>query len=157
MSVLPRKWRRAVSARESVSDDDFFDRFYSDSRISRETVCEIRAFIACEYSIQSDKLLPSDRFSEELSAERFWDWDSGYAILGHALDDAARENGVFFDRGFESVDDYIRLMAQVYQKRGFGRRPPQQSQLSERTVPWFTIEWAPYWGPITVVGAESET
>ena len=114
MNLLPRKWRKAVLARSSVPDEEFFERFYSDSGIPKQTVCEIRGFIASEYSIQADKLLPSDRFSEELSAGRFWDWDSGYAILVFALERAAKEKGVTLDRGFETVDEFIRVMGEVY-------------------------------------------
>ncbi len=112
--MIPRFWRKAISSRESISDDDFFERFYSDSGIPKRTVCEIRDFIANEYRVQSDKLLPTDRFSDDLSRGKFWDWDSGYAILGHALEGAARERNETIDCGFETVDDYIRLMASVY-------------------------------------------
>ena len=114
MNLLPRKWRKAVLARDSVPDDEFYERFYSDSGISKRTVCEIRDFIASEYSVQADKLLPSDRFAEELSAGRFWDWDNGYAILVFALTGAAKEKGVTVDREFETVDEFIRMLGQVY-------------------------------------------
>ena len=115
MNMLPRKWRKAVLARDSVPDDEFFERFYSDSGISKQTVSELRGFIASEYRVQADKLLPSDRFAEELSAGRFWDWDNGYAILVFALERAAKEKGVTLDRGFETVDDFIRMLGEVYE------------------------------------------
>ncbi len=98
-----------------MSNDEFFERFYADSGVSKRVVCELRDFIASEYRVQSETLLPSDGFFEELSAGQFWDWDSGYAILWDALERTARLRGITVEKEFETVDEFIRMMGEVYE------------------------------------------
>ncbi|CAM4127898.1 hypothetical protein LRM36_07095 [Stenotrophomonas maltophilia] len=100
--------------REALSPTGFYDRYYAESGLDRETVVELLEHVAGELRLPSGKLRPGDRFSKELSPGEAHGWDSGYGVLIFELQSLAKKRGIAVDRRVDSLDDYIRIMAGLY-------------------------------------------
>lgn len=105
---------RLLQSRESLSHRQIFDAFYSDSGLDRDLVKELFEHVSAELGLPVGKLRPSDRFTVELAPQKGNEWDSGYAILLFELQNLASRKGKRIDRPIETIDDYLRSMAEVY-------------------------------------------
>jgi hypothetical protein len=106
--------REELAKRESMLAQDFYAKFYADSGIDSVLIDELVRHIAAELSVDAAKILPSDRFAVELAPARGNAWDSGFGILAIELKRLAKEKGRHLDQPIETVDDYLRAMADVY-------------------------------------------
>ncbi|MBK0013502.1 hypothetical protein [Stenotrophomonas sp. S41] len=100
--------------REELSAKELYDHYYLHSGLDREVVKELLIHVAGELRLPSGKIRPSDRFSKELVSGASAGWDSGYGILLYELQSLAKSRGVAIDKKVDTIDDYIRIMADIY-------------------------------------------
>lgn len=103
-----------LQRRESLSHQELFNAFYSDTGLDRQLVEELLDHVAAELCVPVEKLRPVDRFAVELAPTKGNDWDSGYGILLFELQRLAKSKGKVFDKPIATVDDYVRAMAELY-------------------------------------------
>ena len=58
-----REFENTFRGRRSLSDDDFYAKFYQDSGISREIVTGVREVLAYELQVDVTRMIPDDDFS----------------------------------------------------------------------------------------------
>lgn len=103
-----------LASRESLSLSQFYEKFYPGSGLDRVLVDELLIHLAQELRIPVDKIRPRDRFSVELAPRKGDEWDSGYGILLYELKSMARRRRKTITQRIETVDDYLKKMADVY-------------------------------------------
>jgi hypothetical protein len=80
-----------------------FDRFH-----------ELMTHVSQELGIPAGKLRPSDRFDGELAPAQGNEFDSGVAMLAYDLKLAAKRHRRSLDGNVYTLDDYLRLMNELY-------------------------------------------
>lgn len=103
-----------IRARETLSLDQIYDRYYVESNLDRALVLELLNHVAQEMRIPVGKIRPGDRFSDELSPRRGNEWDSGYGVLLYELKRCAAKRNKAIQGPVDTVDDYLKAMAEVY-------------------------------------------
>lgn len=99
--------------RDELSAPDFYAQFYLGAGLEQKTVIELLRHVADELRLPAGKLRPTDRFSKELSPGELHAWDAGYGVLIVEVQSLARRRGVVIDKRVDSLDDYIRIMANI--------------------------------------------
>jgi hypothetical protein len=114
--VWPNTMTRPIDprSREPLLADKFYEQFYLSSGLDRALVIELLEHVAQEVRIPAELIRPDDRFAVELAPGRGNEWDSGYAILLHELASLARKRKRPITKPIATVDDYLRVMAEVY-------------------------------------------
>jgi hypothetical protein len=100
--------------RDSLSPDEFYERFYASSGLERELVVELLTHLAQELRIPIEKIRPEDRFAVELAPRKGDDWDWGYGLLLYELKSMARRKKKVVSHKIGTVDDYLRAVEEVY-------------------------------------------
>ena len=103
-----------LEERDELSAPDFYAKYYLGSGLEQETVIELLKHVADELRLPAGKLRPTDRFSKELSPGQLHAWDAGFGVLIVEVQALARRRGVAIDKRVDSLDDYIRIMANIY-------------------------------------------
>jgi hypothetical protein len=110
----PVKARRSrFRGRLPLEDELFYERYYASFGLPKTTVISLRHELASALSIDASKLLPTDRFSKELSVVRGWEYlDDAPDELFLLNRDRQKRLGVAIPLGdFQTADDYIRTIA----------------------------------------------
>jgi len=101
-----------LAGRESLSDEQIYERFYRTAGIPKDQVLEAWHRAASTIEVPSGLLRPTDRFDNELSAVPGWHfYDDGLDIL---LAHTARELGIPADQiagKIETLDALVRLVS----------------------------------------------
>lgn len=120
--VRRRKLAR-LAGRPPVDDDDFYDRYYDSSGLTKDLVVKLRHELATILDLPPGALLPTDRFESELAVVKGWPWldDSPDELL---LVNREREKrlGVQIPMlSIQTVDDYIRTIGAFEAAKGTPR------------------------------------
>lgn len=105
--------RSRFQGRIPLEDDVFYEDYYSSSGLQKNIVISLRHELASAFRVDATKLLPTDRFQEELSVVRGWEYvddatDELY-LLNH---DREKRLGITIPLvKFKTADDYIRGIA----------------------------------------------
>lgn len=110
-----RKRRNVFDAREPLASEEIFARYYVDSGIGKDVVMRLWTDCARALKVPAEKLRPTDRFEDELSASDFW------ASLDDPKDDLAeyamalaKRRGTTLDlKATKTFDDLIRALARI--------------------------------------------
>lgn len=108
--------------RSPIDDEHFFDLYYRDSALQRSVVIALRHELESAFLIPRQVLLPTDRFSSELSVIRGWEYldDSRNEIF---LLNREREKSLGVQiplKELHTVDDYIRIIAPLLSQKQTG-------------------------------------
>lgn len=116
--------RSRFSGRLPLDDDSFYERYYSTAGLRKEVVIQMRHEIETALRIPAQMLLPTDRFSTELSVVQGWEYtDDGPDELYLLNRDRERRLGVHIPlTTLQTVDDYIRMVGE------FESREPGQTR-----------------------------
>lgn len=98
------------AGRSPLDDNSFFERYYSASGLGKDIVFQLRHEIETALRIPAQMLLPTDRFSTELSVVRGWEYtDGGLDELYLLNRDREKRLGVQIPLAeLITADDYIR-------------------------------------------------
>lgn len=103
------------SMHPSIPPAEFYMRYYANSGIAQARIGEIVNHVASELSLPAQKLLPTDRFDNEMSPPKGWNWDAGSGILTVELQRLAKQRGVSIDyTTILTLDDYLRIAAPLW-------------------------------------------
>ena len=120
VSFYPVKARRSrFENRVPLEDDLFYDRYYAALGLPKSTVISLRHELGAAFNINASKLLPTDRFLEELSVVRGWEQvDDAPDELFLLNRDREKRLGVTIPlAAFRTADDYIRTIATYETKK----------------------------------------
>jgi len=112
-STYVAKIRRSrFAGRSPLDDNSFYERYYGASGLRKEIVVSMRHEIETALRIPAQMLLPTDRFSTELSVVRGWEYtDDGPDELYLLNRDREKRLGVQIPLAeLKTVDDYIRTV-----------------------------------------------
>jgi hypothetical protein len=71
--------------RAPLSDVEFYQQYYEDSGLDRDSVARVRSDVAAALELPPQFLRPSDRFDRELAPASGWaGWDDGLTVLQRA-------------------------------------------------------------------------
>jgi hypothetical protein len=112
--------RSRFQDRPLLEDELFYERYYSSSGLPKSVVISLRHELASAFNIDAAKLLPTDRFLEELSVVRGWehvdDAPDEVFLLNRDLE---KRLGVKIPLGdLQTADDYIRTIARYESTKG---------------------------------------
>lgn len=110
-----RKRRAEFSAREPLSAEQVFAKYYAGSGLDKNIVVRLWNECAAKLKIQPEKLRPTDRFELELAASDFWtSLDDPRDDLARYASAEAKRFGATIDlEGTKTLDDLIRQLAAV--------------------------------------------
>jgi len=111
---LDRRKINRFQDRGRITPDQFYDTFYSNSGLSRQTVLQLLDEVAESIRIPAGLLRPQDRFEVELADEK-WYWpDWGLDELSENASTRLKklEAAVEADK-IKTVDDYIRTFGSL--------------------------------------------
>jgi hypothetical protein len=99
--------------RPLLEDESFYERYYNSSGLQKSIVIALRHELASAHDIDASRLLATDRFRNELSLVRGWEYlDDAHDELFLLNRDREKRLGVKIPLGdFQTVDDYIRTIA----------------------------------------------
>jgi hypothetical protein len=99
--------------RPPLEDELFYERYYNSSGLQKSIVIALRHELASAHDIDALRLLATDRFRNELSLVRGWEYlDDAHDELFVLNRDREKRLGVKIPLGdFQTVDDYIRMVA----------------------------------------------
>jgi len=119
--------RSRFAGRSPLDDNLFYEQYYSTSGLQKGAVVAMRHEIETALRIPAHTLLPTDRFSIELSVVRGWEYsDDGPDELFLLNQDREKRLGVTIPLGdFHTVDDYIRAIAKYESAMGESRKQPE--------------------------------
>ena len=103
--------RRASPPRERLSEDAFFERFYSDSGISRTIVDKAVREISTFFEIELGLVRPSDRFGQEIGGGLLITPDLDRFAL-HTSERSERVGRTLDWEKISTVDDYIKSVGE---------------------------------------------
>ena len=111
--------RSRFAGRSPLDGSSFYERYYRTSGLSKEVVVSMRNEIGTALRIPTEMLLPTDRFSTELSVVRGWEYsDDGPDELFLLNRDREKRLGVQIPVSeLRTVDDYIRTVG-AFESRG---------------------------------------
>ncbi|MGN6093415.1 MAG: hypothetical protein ACTHOL_13770 [Luteibacter jiangsuensis] len=102
------------SHRETLPLQAIYDEAGYLDQIPFDVFRELMTHVSEELGIPAEKLRPSDRFDAELAPEWGNEFDSGVAILAYDLKLAAKRHKRKLDGNVHTLDDYLRLMNELY-------------------------------------------
>jgi len=104
--------RSRFEGRSPLDDDSFYERYYSSSGLQKEIVVSMRHEIEAAFRVPAQMLLPTDRFSTELSVVRGWEYvDDGPDEIYLLNRNREKRLGVQISLAeLKTVDDYIRTV-----------------------------------------------
>ncbi len=109
-----RKRAERFLDREDLSADDFYQNFFADSGIPKETVLKFLDFVAGQLDIPVGTLRPTDRFDTDFTPEKGSEYDDGIGTLDYYLYLTARKAGVYPETiEAETLGEYIGAMARL--------------------------------------------
>lgn len=112
-TIRSRKARQGLSvleAREALSDDEIYRRFYAASGLSKAAVIEVWHEVASVLRVPAERLQPSDRFGKDIGAH--WITSEELDALGVVAQERAVRQGLTVDLvSIETVDDYVKRLA----------------------------------------------
>ena len=111
---MRREVRKAILSREDITPEAMHAAHFAAFGLDVELVVEILIHMASELDVPVTKLRPSDRFDVEFAPDWWNGWDSGVAILLLDLQRMAKRRGVRVEQDITTVDEYVRVMAEVY-------------------------------------------
>ena len=110
-----REKDRRFAARDDLTEDEFYDSFYSDSGIPKASVCTSLHILARTLETPLGKLRPGDCFGGRLRPSRWYD---------HTVGELFQETAWLVDSpegirltASSTIDDYIRQVAPRLRKR----------------------------------------
>jgi hypothetical protein len=103
-----------IDCRDEISPEIFYEQHYAESGLDERLVIELLNHVAQELRLPVTKLRPDDRFVVELAPKKGGAWDSGYGILLYEVQRHASKKGIKIDRRISTLDDYLRVMSEVY-------------------------------------------
>jgi len=103
-----------IDCREGISPEEFYEQHYAGSDLDERLVIELLNHVALELRLPVTKLRPDDRFAIELAPKKGGSWDSGYGILLYEIQRHANRKGIRVNLKIHTIDDYIRVMSEVY-------------------------------------------
>jgi hypothetical protein len=112
--IRGRKLAR-LADRRSVGDDDFYDRYYRSSGLTKDLVVKLRHELGAALDLSPMVLLPTDRFETELAVVKGW-WylDDSPDELVLLNRERERRLGVQIPiENIRTVDDYIRTIGSL--------------------------------------------
>jgi hypothetical protein len=111
-TYVDRIRRSRFAGRTPLDDNSFYERYYSSSGLRQDIVAQMRHEIETALRIPAQTLLPTDRFSTELSVVRGWEYtDDGPDELFLLNRDREKRLGVQIPLAeLKTVDDYIRTV-----------------------------------------------
>lgn len=116
-----REYHRRRHARESLSAQEFFYRFYRDSGLTPELVISFRQFHATYWAEDPELLRPEDDLFLINSGSDYAAWFAKITLLYEVeIPEKAREGEKIRDRSFDSV---LRFIHQVHLSRGLQQVP----------------------------------
>lgn len=112
-AVRAAKKNRMVSrlaAREALSDDEIYQRFYASQGLTRDSVIELWREIASTLRLDPSRLRPSDVLGRDVGT--YWITSEELDVLGELAGNRAKKLGIQLDPSvIKTVDDYIRSFA----------------------------------------------
>lgn len=98
------------AGRSPLDDNSFYDRYYSASGLRKDIVVQLRREIETALRIPANMILPTDRFSTELSVVRGWEYaDDGPDEVYLLNRDREKRLGAHIPlEELQTVDEYIR-------------------------------------------------
>jgi hypothetical protein len=104
--------RSRFKNRPPLADDLFYERYYGSSGLQKSKVIDIRHEIEAALNLKPETILPSDRFSEELSAVRGREYGGDRNDELYFLNrDREKRLGVKIPLAkIKTADDYIRTI-----------------------------------------------
>jgi hypothetical protein len=105
--------RSRFQSRLPLEDDLFYERYYSSSGLQKSIVISLRHELASAFNVDASKLLATDRFQDELSVVRGWEYvDDAPDELFLLNRDREKRLGVTIPLAkLQTADDYIRTIA----------------------------------------------
>jgi hypothetical protein len=107
--------RRMVGTRESLSEEEIYNRYYRDSGIPFGPFCDTWRLVAHDLRVEPGKLRPDDAL-DALNGIPAWvdGWSSTFGDahrLSDRMEDAAMDASTTWEREPETLDDVIRYLA----------------------------------------------
>jgi hypothetical protein len=121
-TLYPRKKRaEKIQHRESLSPEEFYDKFYKDSKMPKEAVIDVLRFMKKNLFMPIDKLRPYDRFDKELAIIKELevlrsDIDDFSEATYQRLSHTAQNKHINLEKVFKetkTIDDYIRMFITI--------------------------------------------
>ena len=94
-----------------MSEDEFYSTYYRNSGIEKEIVFEVLKEIANATEIAATKILPTDRFDQQLRPVKGWEFGDGLAEVSWFLKDKMKKAGISEQAQLHTVDELIRYVA----------------------------------------------
>lgn len=108
---LYRRHKKAAfyEPRESLTEGEIFQRYYSKDRFNQRDVLDLWKEVASVFRIPYGKLRPADRFGKELRG--YWVVDNEVDELTDRAYQRLKKKGKHLDfKEISTLDDYVRLM-----------------------------------------------
>ena len=100
----------ALNAREALSDDEIYQRFYAASDLNKAAVLDVWHEIAGVLRAPAERLQPADRFGKDIGV--FWITSEELDTLESVAQERAKRQGLTVDlASIETVDDYVKCFA----------------------------------------------
>jgi hypothetical protein len=100
----------ALAAREALTDEEIYRRFYASLGLNKTEVIELWHEIAEILRVPAERMRPSDKFGKDIGA--YWITSEELDILSTAAQLRAKLRGLTIDlASIKTVDDYVKRLA----------------------------------------------
>jgi hypothetical protein len=100
----------ALAAREALTDEEIYRRFYASLGLNKTEVIELWHEIAEILRVPAERMRPSDKFGKDIGA--YWITSEELDILSTAAQQRAKLRGLTIDlASIKTVDDYVKRLA----------------------------------------------
>ncbi len=114
-----RERRGRLAAREKLTLDAWYSRYYRDTDVSQDLVERVVTLISESLGVDAGKLRPTDRFDRELRPPHGWQLDDGVMSVADTLkSDAKRVHVPLDELRMDTVDAVIRSWAIISSRTG---------------------------------------
>jgi hypothetical protein len=100
----------ALAAREALTDEEIYRRFYASLGLNKTEVIELWHEIAEILRVPAERMRPSDKFGKDIGT--YWITSEELDILSTAAQQRAKLRGLTIDlASIKTVDDYVKRLA----------------------------------------------
>lgn len=104
---MKKKKRMRFSDRQSISLDQFYDNYYKNTDIAKDTVRKVLLLVSSSTDIPMEKIRPSDRFDDDLKPIEGWEFDDGLHEISWEIKEILNRNANKKMPNIETVDELI--------------------------------------------------
>jgi hypothetical protein len=100
----------ALAAREALTDEEIYRRFYASIGLNKTEVIELWHEIAEILRVPAERMRPSDKFGKDIGT--YWITSEELDILSTAAQQRAKLRGLTIDlASIKTADDYVKRLA----------------------------------------------